>query len=499
MNALEQLVKNDVKLPSPPGIALRIIEMVKREDFVFNQLAAVIQSDPALAAKILRLVNSGYYAVSQSIGHIDRAVGLLGVNAVKNIALSFTIPGMFKGSPSERFDFDRFWRRSAVTAVAADLISAKVKLKTDDTFITALLQDLGVATMYTCRRADYLRVLDRKAVTQLPVTAIEDEIFGFNHQEVGASLLQNWGLPERVYQPIRYHHNAEGAPAEFKQVCSLLRIADRISAGYHGTDRPKNIREAQGMLSSIFHFSEAEVSAVIDAVAETSIALLTQFEIDAAQMKPFSQILQEANAELSRLNLSYEMLVMEYKHAKEKADRLTLELQAANDNLRDLAFRDGLTGLYNHRYFQETMAKEISRANRYGRPLAIIMLDIDHFKNINDTYGHQGGDLVLQAISRLLEQTTRKSDIVARYGGEEFVLVLPETNLQAALTKAENCRSAVETLEMRTGDTVLRATVSAGVAAYDPSRPVTKDELVAAADQALYKSKREGRNRVSTC
>src|SRR4029078_111139 len=103
-----------------------------------------------------------------------------------------------------------------------------------------------------------------------------------------------------------------------------------------------------------------------------------------AGIKPFTQILEEANLELSRLNLSYEMLVMEYKQAKERAERFAFELQVANDKLRDLVFRGGLTGLYNRRYFRDAMIREITRSQRSNAPFAFILFDLDHFKKVND-------------------------------------------------------------------------------------------------------------------
>ena len=166
-------------------------------------------------------------------------------------------------------------------------------------------------------------------------------------------------------------------------------------------------------------------------------------------MKPFSQLLQEANEELRRLNLSYEQLVMEFKQAKEKAERLAGELMEANTKLRELAFRDGLTGLYNHRYFQELMTLDMSSTVRYGSVLSLMMFDIDHFKLVNDTYGHPGGDLILRKLATLVQESMRTSDVVARYGGEEFAVILPMTDAGGCKVFAERLRRKVEQMENR--------------------------------------------------
>src|SRR5262249_44067841 len=120
---VEEFLKQDVRLPSPPSIAVRIIDVVKHDDFSFNQLASIIQSDPALAGRILSVANSSLYALPRKVSTIEMAVAVLGANTLKNIALSFTLPQVFQGSRAERFDFDHFWRRSITAAVAAQLLS----------------------------------------------------------------------------------------------------------------------------------------------------------------------------------------------------------------------------------------------------------------------------------------------------------------------------------------------------------------------------------------
>lgn len=167
-------------------------------------------------------------------------------------------------------------------------------------------------------------------------------------------------------------------------------------------------------------------------------------------------------------------------------------LQAA---LQEQAIRDGLTGLYNRRYLDEMLEREVSRARREGIPLSLVMLDIDHFKRVNDTYGHQAGDEVLRILAATLMADIRAEDMACRYGGEEFLILLPNMPLTAALTRAEAWRSAVEALCIVHGDFPVRFTISLGVAAY-PDHGKTPDDLTRCADQALYRAKHGGRNQV---
>jgi two-component system cell cycle response regulator len=173
------------------------------------------------------------------------------------------------------------------------------------------------------------------------------------------------------------------------------------------------------------------------------------------------------------------------------ADRLS-QTQAA---LRDLSTRDGLTGLYNYREFHRQTTEEVERCRRYGRTFSLLMLDIDHFKAINDTYGHLAGDDALRALAAAIQREVRPTDVIARYGGEEFVMVLPETSGSGALALAERlCRGVAEHTISLSKDQTLSLSVSIGVAAY-PEDADSVHKLLSAADQALYVAKSEGRNR----
>ena len=175
---------------------------------------------------------------------------------------------------------------------------------------------------------------------------------------------------------------------------------------------------------------------------------------------------------------------------------MALENARLFQEAKTLAITDGMTSLYNHRYFQERFREEFERANRYKRPLSLVMMDIDFFKHYNDTHGHPQGDELLKGFSAILKKLARESDIACRYGGEEFVVILPETLGESALVMAERVRKAIEANDFPGGETQPggRVTVSMGVSSYTEGMSV--DELLKTADNALYRAKEEGRNRV---
>lgn len=170
-----------------------------------------------------------------------------------------------------------------------------------------------------------------------------------------------------------------------------------------------------------------------------------------------------------------------------------------NAKLYNLAITDGMTKLFLHRYFQTRLEEELERTKRYKRKLSLIMVDIDHFKSFNDTYGHQTGDEVLKKVAKTIKDAIRKSDIAARYGGEEFSVILPETDENGTMKVGENLRQKIEQLEVEYNNEVLKVTISLGCFTFSPEseEEITKDIMVSRADQALYYSKEHGRNRVT--
>jgi diguanylate cyclase (GGDEF)-like protein len=181
-------------------------------------------------------------------------------------------------------------------------------------------------------------------------------------------------------------------------------------------------------------------------------------------------------------------------------------VRAQKAELERLSVTDGLTGLFNRRFFQERLDEEFRRAQRYSDPVSLIMIDIDHFKRVNDRYGHQAGDVVLKGTADLLRETIRDPDISARFGGEEFAVILPKTHLSGALTVAERIWRGMGQKVYQVSGSIhgppgegageLRVTASLGISFY-PSKDVTSSELlVRYADEALYKAKHEGRNTI---
>ncbi|MBI4040864.1 MAG: diguanylate cyclase [Deltaproteobacteria bacterium] len=193
--------------------------------------------------------------------------------------------------------------------------------------------------------------------------------------------------------------------------------------------------------------------------------------------------------ELKRMNESLEKTVSDRTH----------ELKEANHKLQELSLTDDLTHLRNGRFFKEKMAEELNRSLRYKHPVSIILLDIDHFKKINDVFGHKTGDQALQKIAHILQKNIRNTDFAARIGGEEFVILLPETSKPQAQDMAERLRKAISKTMIFSREKKMKKqplTASFGVSSYPHDKTKNAKKLLALADKALYRAKKKGRNRI---
>ncbi|MEE8423648.1 MAG: sensor domain-containing diguanylate cyclase, partial [Thermodesulfobacteriota bacterium] len=199
--------------------------------------------------------------------------------------------------------------------------------------------------------------------------------------------------------------------------------------------------------------------------------------------KSFSQ--KEINFCQVVANASYNAL----KHA-----RMFSTVVKEKDHLRILAITDQLTGVFNHSYFYTRLEEEFRRAERYDLPISCIMIDVDNFKQINDTYGHRKGDTVLKEVAQAIKRTVRTSDLVARYGGEEFAAILPHTDLAGGVNEAERIRKTIESLLFEDISKDDHVTVSLGVAAFPSDGIANVEDIISKADKALYQAKNKGKN-----
>jgi diguanylate cyclase (GGDEF)-like protein len=492
------LFSQDLSLPSPPTVAVKILNAVNQDEDALSKLGEIIATDPALTVKLLKIANSCIFRGNTAVNNINKAIPLLGTNIIKNIALSFVICDQFNKGNEPFFNFNLFWQRSIVTAVAAEKLNKLTSHNNEDIYISALLLHLGMIIIAQAKGLEYKNLCRDARLVEKKLEEAELEHYGYSHFQVTYALLQNWNIPREICELILLHPSPEQIPEKLKKSSAILNYAEQIASICMDSEVALKARLLTEELNRELGIGTDQIHELYDQVATDSKQILTDFELETTQMHAYSDLLQQANLELSKLNFSNEQLILELTETRAKSDRLACELFKANSQLRELAYCDALTGLYNHRYFHESLAIELSRAARYHSSFSLLLFDIDHFKKVNDSLGHQAGDRVLANVAKAINKGLRPSDLIARYGGDEFAVILPETDKAGAKVFAARLRRGVEGIATLIDDQEIHITISIGICSIsNPSDQVSKESIIAAADKGLYLSKQNGRNKMT--
>ncbi len=497
---LQQTIETG-SLPTLSTVASKLINITGKEETTIYDITKLIAQDVSLSTKILKVVNSSFYNFPNEVISIQQAVAILGTNAVRSLVLSFSFLNMERPKHGAGFSYERFWEESLAAAVASKLIMTRVSDQDpEEVFTISLLQNLGKLILACTYRESYDQLLEKAAGSEKRLLELEDERIGANHAYIGGEAAKLWNFPESLTIPIIHHHNPDdytGNDTDIKtkiQVVYLAALLANIMYSGNPIDYHAPFREyAQKM----FNLDTGNIDEILEKANVEVAEAAKYFGLNITGTASIPELLQQANIELSLLNMSYEQMNREMVQAKIQLEKLAAELKEKNTYLEGIANLDGLTEIYNHRYFQEFLDKEISRSIRQENKLSLILADIDNFKKFNDFYGHQTGDYVLKEVAKLCGEVIRKYDLIARYGGEEFVFVLPETNQAEAMIVAEKIRLAIERHLFNCAGDEYRVTSSFGVAVFESTgKPMKKSELIEHADKAMYSAKKKGRNRV---
>ena len=485
---IEETIEASGNLPTLPGIAVKILEVVKREDSDLMEIADIISADPSLSALLLKTINSPIYGLPSTVSTVLSAVRLLGINTVKNLALSFSLIKQPQNSENEIFDYMAFWKNSLVTALASKQF-AKIIFPdiAEDAFFVGLLHNIGILALIQCIPKQYSIVLQEMSQTHCEFHEAEQRILGFDHAEVGEYFTRKWGFPEIFLTPIQYHHDPEGfnntGSKEIDSYLKILYLSSVFSDFFNLPDKTKYLSLLKNYSDKQGYSEQYDIEEITLQIQKQTDEVFPLFEIKVSEEVDYSNIIDEARKELINVSESF-------------ISRFA-EQQIQMERLRELATHDGLTGLVNYQRFHEVLETELARAQRYKRPLSLVFSDIDFFKKINDTYGHLAGDHALKSLSKFMQDHVRKTDIVARYGGEEFGIILPETPLKNAIVAIERIRKKVSELQIMYEGKKISVTISFGIVGYSFGKDISKNELIKSADAALYEAKRTGRNKIS--
>jgi diguanylate cyclase (GGDEF)-like protein len=468
-------------------VALQIVREALKPDVSPTDLARLAESDPGFALRIISMVNSAAFGFSRKVSDVRQATAFIGVRGLRTLGLSLAVSDMVPAGADGQTLLGNSLRR----AVAAQLLAKKLGQRDVDEYFTAgLFLEVGLLA----RARDDLAAAAK--VARLPASnrvVFERAESGTDHAVRGAELTKAFMLPAELIEAVALHHDPvmpEG------QLAKVAWVAERVAAVWEGGDVPSAQAEAARAMAAL-GIADRDIVEVLDKVPSLVLDGATAFDREVGPQKGVDQLLMDVSRSLLEMNQSYESMVRQLEQLLAEKGELATKLAAANQELTRLASTDALTGLPNKRSLETAIIRDLARADRDKTWLSLVVVDVDHFKKFNDTYGHATGDVVLQAVAKALARHLRAGDLAGRYGGEEFVLVLPGSNMIGARIAAERIRKALETTVVETEHGPLKVTASFGGASVcGPGCARIRDDLFARADAALYQAKDAGRNRV---
>lgn len=620
MQKIEQMKING-SLPSPKGVALAIMEICRRDDATMAEIARLVQTDPALSSRLLRLANSAAHS-ARPVAAIPEAVMRLGLSAVRQLAMGFSLVDQYTQGPCQGFDYPRFWSHSLLMAVACQELGGQLRVGSpDELFVCGLLARIGCLALATIYPVEYAELLAQQEAG-ITIVEMEHERLLVDHNELTSSILTDCGIATALVEPVCYHESpqdsgfSEGsrpfqlahlfyhakrladlglAPeAERHSKISELMllggkigldadelgvVVDRIFLQWRQwgellkvpapplppfakiaaaparrsgeeevesaslrvllvEDEPTNRIMMEGILNRILGRSvysavngqEALAMAmevmpqivvtdwlmpVMDGIdfcralratewgQSMYVIMLTGVEAEKEIVEAFEAGVDDfvtkpvnvrALGARMRAALHYVKLLQAWEKDRAQLKQFAAELAISNRRLEHDALTDLLTGVPNRRAGLNALSQAWLGTTRSGQPLSAMVIDIDHFKSVNDNYGHAVGDIVLKEVARSIQAAARRDDSVCRFGGEEFLVVCQNTDVNSALQAAERLRKKVRSLKIKVADADIQITISVGVACKE-SAMADANAMVNAADKALYAAKQSGRDR----
>ena len=505
--ALSNWLSQKRQLPIPPSVFGRLMELGRRTDASPADYVEIITASAPLAGRLLAVVNSSWFGVRHYVRNIQQAVNLLGTVNVRLVAVTHCVAAAHEDVHLGKDIMDHHWRANLIKAVAAEHLACRLERRWgDDAFLLGLMQDMVMPVMQAICPDLYERGLAVWSPAQQ--CQAERERLGMDHAEAGAILAERYGLPPVLCQMLRSHHDRAALRelADRPVLAEAVWFAGLFPHAFAGWDT----REARHVAALIGEWFSGSTG-VID---EVLIEIQRRFEDVAECIRPAAGhdvdlpgLLRQATGEVADSTVS---LVGQVHSLVSNAAQADSQLAAASVeamHLQEQTQQDPLTGLLNRHGLDSAAQWVIGQAQRCGGAVAVLFADLDRFKSINDQFGHDVGDRVLQHVARLLADTFGPAATVGRYGGDEFVVILSGASSRQVKALAVGLLDAAAQGLAEDGKTIpIRLSIgglwcpalTAGPdGPADAARPDCQPaRLLAMADELMYRAKQQSGNQV---
>lgn len=489
--ALPDFLQSDLiqctKLPSLPTVAIRVLEVAGYPEATLNDYAQAIEQDPALTLRLISLANSAFYARHHTEAHSClEATSRLGLDATLAAVMSFSL---WRNRQADDH-IQRIWGRSIVAALAARSLAEQLcPLRASFVFTAALLQDIGMLAFLAVYPREAHELYDSAPLSHMQISQGEHTRFGCDHPAVGGWLAAKWGVPVSLAQAISDSHEEITGQTEAHLLC--LRLSGPVADTWLSATPSQSLATLIRKINPLVTDPTISISDLLNSVQRQLPSLADLFGLTTPAAHDNEALIVQAQQLLFQQTLTL--------NARLDVQQQELDgLRQRQTELEERSRRDALTGLANRAWLEEQLHKRFELCREQEHTMSVVFIDLDYFKKLNDRFGHQTGDRVLERFGQVLGSLVREGDLAGRYGGEEFLIILPDETAKGAEHFAKRIAKRLSETPMETiGGTPLFVSVSIGIACLSDGVFANGRELIDAADQSMYFIKHTGRGGIS--
>lgn len=420
-------------LPSLPAVAVRVIELTSDQYVSMDELAMTIQNDQGLASKVLRTVNSSYYGLREKCSTIRRAIVVLGLNAVKSLALGFSLVEALdtEGKAGDPFDYVAYWRRGLYTAVGARSVAAAARLpEADEAFLGGLLQDVGMYAMKAGLGDAYLRVYEAAAGDHSALHRAESAAFEVTHADIGALLTERWRLPESLIMPVKYHERPTACPVDHRTLVRAVAVGNIAHDALTLENRPHHVKLFFERAKSWFGLEESQIDGLLDEISRGAEEMSSLFKLDTGSYTDAKEVVSQARSSAIEITLK-----------NEEAPRMPDGMQSLISGGDDY---DPITDLVTGAAAKTLLTTQFEQAKSENLPLSALRIILNGIPPIQGETVLDADRLVIAAANLVRKHFEPLGGVAVRAGNTHFDVYGLSITRQAMTRAAEELRAEFE-------------------------------------------------------